>query len=603
MLIYKMSTDNYTFSKSEAPQGIEHESPFVSKQFNFVNDINSGVYAASGLALTQFDLSSIYNSSSFLSPSDMYITIPICYTAAYVSSVSTGALVAPQTGDWSRVGLKCGFWNLISSADLVIDGKSVESYQPNLNTYVGYKLLSQMSQDDLNAYGMTMGMGRQLDNPESIRFNNTASATATGTFPAGTGPVGGNGLTNCAPFSANPDAGDQGVYGAQNNATYNVGFYSRLNRMTDLTAPALATNLYNSNNAGSGILNTQQSLTEFRPVYQVLGNYMCWSDVAVVRMKDLFDSLKQWPLTKKFDAQLRLYLNVGTVGVGIVQATNGSMVSSLSANTFTNTCPLMVSSITQIAMPATTVGIVAGLSIARQTATNTFGVNLAASGSANALTSCRVYYPLVELKISKSISYLAENRAKKVCYTTILSNTYNSITSGSTFSSLVQSGVQRIRGVVIIPFLSSSTNGLLSVTNIIGSITPFSPLLSPFDCAPLQTGPISLINLNCAVGGKNVLQNSLQYTYQDWIEQVSLYEKIGASDLGLSCGLLSSYAWENASRFYYIDCTRGTEQDALALRNLTVTFNNNSLQTIDCMIFTEVFNELTVDVADGRVKM
>ncbi len=73
-----------------------------------------------------------------------------------------------------------------------------------------------------------------------------------------------------------------------------------------------------------------------------------------------------------------------------------------------------------------------------------------------------------------------------MCYTTILSNTYNNITAGSTFSTLVQSGVQRIRGVLIVPFLSGSTNGLLTGGAApISGITAFSPLLSPFDCAPL----------------------------------------------------------------------------------------------------------------------
>ena len=602
-----MSSDNYVFSKSEAPQGFELESPYTSLQYNYVNDINSGVYASSGLALTQFDLSSIYNSAGFLNPSEMYVTIPICYTMAYTSNIANGTLVAPTGGEWSRLGLKCGFWNLISSADLVIDGKSVESYQPNLNVYCGFKLLSQMSQDDLASKGMSMGMGRQLDNPESIRFNNIASSTTTGIYPANAcvGAVGGNGLCNNAPFSVGADGGDQGAYGVQNSGTYNTGFYTRLNRIADLTIPATSLNLYNSNNTGSAIMSTDQCNKEFRPTYQVLNtNYMCWNDVAVVRLADLFDSIKNFPLTKKFDAQLRLYLNVGSVGVTTTQGTAGSMITSLSTNTFTNTCPLLVSSITQTQFPATTVGIVAGLSIARQTATNVFGgVNLALSGSQNALTSCRVYYSMSELKPEKAISYVSENRAKKVCYTSILSNTYNAIGSGNSFSTLVQSGVQRIRGVLIIPFLASSTNGLLTGgANPVTGVSSFSPLLSPFDCAPLQTGPISLININCAVGGKNVLQNSLQYTYQDWLEQVSKYEKIGAGDLGLSCGLLSAYAWENASRFYYIDCTRGTVADGASLRNLTVTFTNNCLQIIDCLIFTEYFDELEVNVADGRIK-
>ena len=73
-----MSTDSYVFSKSEAPQDFNLETPFTSLQYNYVNDINSSVYGSNGLALVQFDLSSIYNSAGFLNPSEMYIAIPIC---------------------------------------------------------------------------------------------------------------------------------------------------------------------------------------------------------------------------------------------------------------------------------------------------------------------------------------------------------------------------------------------------------------------------------------------------------------------------------------------------------------------------------------------
>ena len=599
------STDNYIFSKSEAPQDFDLETPFISRQFNYVNDINSSVYASQGSALVQFDLSSIYNSSGFVDPQNAYITIPICYTAAFTTSNTAGTLAVPSAQDWARVGLKSGYFNLITSADMIVDGKTIESYQPNLNVYVGFKMMSQLSQDDLNAFGPTLGMGRVLDNPESIKYNNTASAGGAGTFPTtGIGPVGGNGLSNCSPFSTPSDAGDQGAAGVQNLNTYNQGYYSRLNRVTDLSSPATSTNLYNSNNGGTAIMGTSQCQNEIRSTYQVLGtNYMCWQDIAIIRLKDLFNSMANWPLTKKWDAQLRLYCSVGAVGVSLTQGTAGAMISSLSANTFTNTCPLMISSLTQTATTNAATGIVAGLSIGKQSATNIFGgVNLAASNSTNQMTSCRFYYPMVELKPEKAISYISENRAKKICYTTILSNTYNNITAGSVFSSLVQSGVQRIRGVVLIPFLASSTNAQLNVTTAVTGISSFSDLLSPFSCAPMQNGPLSLININCAVGGKNVLQNVLQYTYQDWLEQVSNYEK-PSTDLGLSQGLMSQYAWEQGSlRAYYIDCTRGSVADGASLRNLTVTFLNNCQQTIDVLVFTEYFDECEIDVSSGRIK-
>jgi hypothetical protein len=307
---------------------------------------------------------------------------------------------------------------------------------------------------------------------------------------------------------------------------------------------------------------------------------------------------------KRFDGILRLYINTGAIGVGTDVATAGSMVFSASTSTFTNGCPLVVPSLT-VAPPATTVGIVSGLFIARATQTTMFGVNLASSGGANPMPSCRIYYPMITLKPEKAISYVSENRAKRVCYTTILSNQFSAITAGSAFSALVQSGVSKIKGVMVIPYLSSSTCGLLNTTTVISGISTFSPLLSPFDMAPNQNGPISLTNLQVSIGGQNVLQNNnLSYTFENFLEQFSVYEKLAGSDLGLSCGLISQYAWEQGSpRCYYIDCSRGNISDSLTPRNVNLSFTNNCSQTIDILVFTEYFQECEVNVENGFVKM
>ena len=85
-------TDNYEFSKSSLVQGLDKYSPYSKKDFNFINDINSGVYTNSSLSLVQFDLTSIYNASRFTDTNDLFITIPIVMTGAF----STGAgLVTP----------------------------------------------------------------------------------------------------------------------------------------------------------------------------------------------------------------------------------------------------------------------------------------------------------------------------------------------------------------------------------------------------------------------------------------------------------------------------------------------------------------------------
>ena len=306
--------------------------------------------------------------------------------------------------------------------------------------------------------------------------------------------------------------------------------------------------------------------------------------------------MKNLCLMKKFDGILRMYFNTGSVG-SLIQS-GGFMLTSGGSTTFTNTCPLLQSCLPNI--PATAVGIVSGLFLSRATTTNVFGVNLSSSGASNAMPACRCYYPQVQLKPEKLQMYITENRAKKIVYTDVLFNNFNSITAGSTFSALVQSGVSNIRGVLLIPFISSVIHGCVNSASITG-VTTFSQYQSPFDTAPATTGPLSLTNLQISIGGVNQLMNTLNYSFENFIEQVSLYEKLNQGDLVLSCGLINEFYWNTTYRTYYVDCSRGNLSDLMTPRNVNVSFTNNTNVTIDMMIFTEYFTEMVVDVETGLV--
>ena len=606
-------SDVYEFAKSNEVQGVGDQTPYVSKQWQYVNDINSGVYSNNGISLVQFDLSSLYNSSSFVDINQGYFVIPITYVQALGSNF-TGTLVTPTGtgGDQMRLGLKSGFFNLVHACEIMVNGQTLDSYQPYLNAYTGFKMLSQMSQDDLNSYGFSLGMGNKVDNPASLKFNNNASQVVTGTFGTTTtanGPVGGNGITNNAPFASASNFGDQAALGAQNSTAYNNGLFSRLNRIVDLQGNAgVAVNtLYGSTTYGQTIQSSTNLANEFRPAFQLLNtSYMVWYDYAVIRIGDILDSMQQMPLVKKFDGIVRLSLNVGVVGVQHVSAATGNQMTSATASTFTNTCPLVVPSL--LAVPSTggtAICSVSGLFIGKATTTNQFGINLGSSGASNPMNACRFYFPQVVLKPERALSYVSENRNKQLSYTSMLYNQASAITAGGTYSGLIQSGVSNIRGVLILPFISSSTHGLMNVASgvaVISGISAFAEMLSPFSQAPMQTAPISLINLSVAVGGQNVMQNFLSFGFETFLEQVSLYDKINGSSLGLSCGLISQYMWEQAYRSYYIDCSRGNLGDAMTPRNVNVTFTNNSQQTIDCLIFVEYYNSRIIDVETGLIR-
>ena len=130
-------SDNYEFEKSRIPQGVYYESPYVAKNWNYIPDINSGIYANSGgPCLVNFDLTSIFSSQMIVDPSQMFVTIPIVLCTALTSNPTTSALAAPVAGySWAYAGLKNGYYNLIHQADLTINGKTIEMAQPFLNVY------------------------------------------------------------------------------------------------------------------------------------------------------------------------------------------------------------------------------------------------------------------------------------------------------------------------------------------------------------------------------------------------------------------------------------------------------------------------------------
>ena len=111
---------------------------------------------------------------------------------------------------------------------------------------------------------------------------------------------------------------------------------------------------------------------------------------------------------------------------------------------------------------------------------------------------------------------------------------------------------------------------------------------------------LSLPNLQVSVGGQKVLQSTLQYGYEHFLEQVNLAEQLTSSDFGISTGLINQNYWEN-SKWYYVNVERGNAADKLNGRNINVSFTNNSNVPIEVMVFIFYSDEITIDVKTGLV--
>jgi hypothetical protein len=61
----------------------------------------------------------------------------------------------------------------------------------------------------------------------------------------------------------------------------------------------------------------------------------------------------------------------------------------------------------------------------------------------------------------------------------------------------------------------------------------------------MHSGSSSSWPRKVSVGCQNVLQSTLQYGYEHFLEQVNLVEQLTSSDFGTSTGLIKQNYWEN----------------------------------------------------------
>ena len=541
-------SDNYEWMKANEPQSLEDFSPYTDKQYSaYINDINNGVYANNSLTLVNFDLGQIYNSNKYLDTSELYCVLPITMVATYRAGNN---LVTPTAGSAALCSIKTNFLNLIHQCDLTVNGRTIESTSSFINVARHFQLASEMSINDLATIGPTLGFAPTgLDSVKSMKFNATAAAAGTS----------GNGLTNNRFVGATDN---QSTIGAvQNAGVANTALQYKIGRYIDMTDAA------STDNGIASIVTVQNLATEYRPYHVRSGNYMIWYDFTVIRLSHLFESLSKFGLLHRFDAQIRLWVNTGTVNVTVANpnSNTNNLAYSLTpaGNTFSNTCPLMINYLPGAGnaggIPATTDGIVAGLFIGRPPTTSLNTINLASSNANHPLLNCRLYYSQISVKPQLALKYSQENKNKNVVYRCVNSSLYTPIGAGSNFNQLINAGVSHPTGVLIVPFIGTQT------TQGFGDVQ----WKSPFDSCPSTTAPIPLTNLQVSVGGQNILQTTMFTTYENFISQINLAEQLTSSDFGVSTGLINQPYWE-WSRYYFVNVERSKDTDKLAVRNINI---------------------------------
>jgi hypothetical protein len=187
----------------------------------------------------------------------------------------------------------------------------------------------------------------------------------------------------------------------------------------------------------------------------------------------------------------------------------------------------------------------------------------------------------------KASDYLTSQQTKTVISNEYLYNTYTGIQPGSNYSQLIQSGVRNIKAVLILPYIASS-------------LFNYSQWVSPFDPAGGAgcTSPLSIINLQVSIGGVNQLTNTLTYQYENWIEQLSKYNK-ESSSYGVESSLLDYNFW-NYNKTYLLNVNSQIDDNETP-RNVVISFVNNSNLPMDIQVFVIYEQEIIVNCSTGAV--
>jgi hypothetical protein len=581
-----MHSDNYELARSLAPQSIKDYGAFTDKQWNYKPDSNGSVYQAQN-ANVEFDLSSIYQSDAYTDVSDMYIVIPTCM----VATVSAGATtLAVPTAGYNLCSLKNNFQNLIHSMELVLNGKTIHDHQSFLNVYSHFKMLSSMSPSDLKSNNTNFGMSPDVDNHKSIRFATAAGADTSG--------LSGYGITNNVPYQTS--ASFQQTL-KQNDGAGNDAIKQRINRVVD-TTPTTAANSYNNLFGVTGIMNVSNLGAEYKPYYTVNGNFMYWYDYAIINLKYILDSVAKIGLVKKADLRLRMYVNTGAVQVTVASPNLTTTTYTAFKSSFANTCPITVNYLNQTAanggLPDTATRITAGLYIGSPPTTFNGGGDstIAISQQANTLTQCRLYYSNIKLDPNTESQYINANRSKQIIYEKIIFASVLNVPPGGLMDKTISSSILNPIGLVIVPFVSKAGTSTL-LTTALG----FCQYESPWDTAPSTNGPLSLTDISVSLGGKKIANEVLNYTYENFLHQVSLAETLTSTDIGLNCGLINQEFWENGYRVYYMDLARSRDVDKDTPRELTVKARNNTAVPLDCLMFLVYLDKFNIDVVTGAI--
>lgn len=562
--------DAYVFENSVADN--TYEPLFQEKKHAFIVDATSNQGQFSG-GQVQFNLDTFQSQSQWLDLKEAVIEFPIKATL----TVSTGALGGTITDVLQGVNsfiMKNGFHQMVDSAQLILNGQTIQAAQTYENVAATYRVLSSWSQDTLAKWGKACGIALDDCSGDST---NAIDAVGLGSTAA-TAAIDGTRGFDCVNFySSVPNKGAM-QRAKLTNKTYSSSIADSIIGSTQCTNAGLANVATGKSNVAGQIVYAQYIL-------------------ATVRLRDLFD-IDQFPLVK--NVRGFLYLNMNQFSHTLTGQASGSTAtfSAISPTPITGrTCPylLTLSSGTSGATSGGT-GTVASVGIALNTTSTSFStaqvltaamrvdgtVSTVSGGTvgngAPLTTQARMICPIIVA--NPRIDAALTMSAHKFNTLDKLVNT-RQCSVGESVNFTITNSIRNPKKLVLLPMWCQLGNA--------SSVAV--PEYSCFDSVPASSGPFCYLNsLQVMLNNTPVFNNPINYDFDMWNQNLVECGNNGGQDDTLSSGLLTQQLWQQNHRYYVIDLSRMRDSEDGSSKSVIATFTNPS-STYQMKVIGIVFYE------------
>ena len=570
-----ITSDQYAIENSL--QSDENNYLFENKQYIYVPDGQNGSYSSPQVT---FECTQLTNSDRYIDFLQGFISVPLVL-----------AISGPTTNSKPNafaLSLKNHYLQLINSIQVQISGNDVVTLSNLSNMKINYDILTSWSNDTATTYGQSIGFSG-LDNWQSFQY-----------FEAGAGNAGGLGETNNLLVPTNFAAGTQYLQTSSGNT-------GRLHRMLqntsfDPVAAGSTTSSFFPTAANCGLTGKNYvdtvtgAATGTTYVYHILAN---------IPLKEIHDLFKNIQLVKGM--YMKLVLNLHTHCSVSLTTTAAPIYNNTvySVSTVDNVVPFQISQLGG--------GLVLGAAVTVLTASIGIGKDYGTFSGYNHATmqQCRLYAPTYKMAPEMESKYLREVPQKTLLYNDFLtfsSQALNTVVGGQ-INPIITYGISRLRGILIVPQLASTSNGATVLT--FGTSAPAttagstigSPLISPFSSSPGTCAPWHrATNFNVFISGNAWYQQNINYSFEHFFNETRKNGAYGNSMPQIASGLIGQSDWEAGYGFIYVNLDRWANSAIdNAPKSVQVQLTNASKYNVDYFIYVIYQREITLSTSNGQL--